>query len=161
MPQTPLLRFTLFLAVTVMSAGCSYATKAWLTPEVTLVNLRPGPITAEQQSFIVGLNVQNPNDRTLPIKGATYNLEIEGHDFANGSSSLDEQIPAFSEGVVDVLVNTNLMDLVQTFPALVLTRNKLGYRVSGVLMLAGGFLPVPFRYSGEIDTAQIVGQLMR
>jgi LEA14-like dessication related protein len=150
-----------FLAAVALSAGCSYLTKPWITPAVTLVGIRPAQMTAEQQTFVVSLNVDNPNDRTLPIKGASYKLLVEGHAIANGVGSLDKQIPAFDEGLVDVEINTSLIDLLRTVPTLAFTGGKWSYKISGVLKLADGYLPVPFRYSGQVEAAQIVRRLMR
>jgi len=73
-----------------------------------MAGFRPGEFTPNRQTFIVSLKVKNPTDRTLPINGATYALELEGHEIANGSGDLDRQIPAFGEEVVDVEVNTQL-----------------------------------------------------
>jgi LEA14-like dessication related protein len=136
-------------------------TKPWTAPEVSLVDIRLGQVTTEQQTFVLRLNVKNPNDRTLPIKGASYNLEIEDHEIASGTSSLEKQIPAYDSGVVDVLVNINMMELIRGFPELSVTGGKWDYRVSGVIKVAGGYIPLPFRYSGEIDAAQIISGLMR
>jgi LEA14-like dessication related protein len=157
----PLSRLVLLLVAVVLPIGCSYVTKPWITPGVTLVDFRPASITAEQQTFIVRLNVVNPNDRTLPIKGATYNVEFEGYGVANGAGSLDKQIPAFSEGVVDVAVNTDLLNLIRNVPASAISDRMWSYRISGILEVAGGYVPVPFQYSGEIETSQIVSSLMR
>jgi LEA14-like dessication related protein len=156
-----LARLVLLLAAVVLPAGCSYVTKPWITPGVTLVDFRPASITAEQQTFIVRLNVVNPNDRTLPIKGATYNVELDGYEIANGAGELDEQIPAFGEGVVDVAVNTDLLSLIRNVPASAIGDRRWSYRISGILELAGGYVPVPFRYSGEVETSQILSSLMR
>jgi len=71
-----------------------------------MAGFHPGEFTPNRQTFIVSLKVKNPNDHTLPINGATYALELEGHEIANGSGDLDRQIPAFGEDVVDVEVNT-------------------------------------------------------
>ena len=161
MPYPFPIRLPSLLIVLTLFAGCSYVTKPWISPEVSLVGIRPARMTAEQQTFIVSLEVDNPNDRTLPIKGATYSLEIEGQEIANGAGRLDQQIPAFGEGVVEVEVNTSLMDLIRSVPTLAFTGGKWGYEITGVLELAGGYVPVPFRYSGEVEAAQILSQLMR
>jgi hypothetical protein len=70
------------------------------------------------------------------------------------------QIPAFSEGVVDVAVNTSLLNLIQNVPALAFSGGMWHYKISGILELAGGYIPVPFQYSGEVDSSQIIGHLM-
>jgi LEA14-like dessication related protein len=158
---SPLARLVLLLAAFVLPIGCSYVTKPWITPGVTLVDFRPASITAEQQTFIVRLNVVNPNDRTLPIKGATYKVELDDHEVAKGAGELDEQIPAFGEGVVDVAVITDLLSLVRNVPVSAISDRRWSYRISGILELAGGYVPVPFLYSGEVETSQILSSLMR
>jgi len=157
----PLARLVLLLATLALLPACSYPTKPWIAPEVSLVDIRPASITAEQQTFIVRLNVKNPNDRTLPIKGATYNMELDGYEIANGAGSLDKQIPAFSEGVVDVAVHTSLLNLIQNVPALAFSSGERNYKISGILELAGGYIPVPFQYSGDVDPSLIISHLMR
>lgn len=156
-----MMRLIPMLATLALAAGCSYVTKPWIAPGVTLVGIRPAQMTAERQTFVVILKVNNPNDRMLPIKGATYNLLLDDHEIANGAGSLDEQIPPFDEGLVDVEVNTNLTDLLGTVPALAVSGGEWSYEISGVLKLAGGFLPIPFRYSGEVEAARIISRLWR
>ena len=97
----------------------------------------------------------------LLVKEATYRLEVEGHEIAKGTGNIDQQIPAFGEGVVDVAVHTSLLDLSRGIPALALTGGDWNYEISGILKLAGGFIPVPFHDSGEVEAAQVMGQLLR
>jgi LEA14-like dessication related protein len=154
------IRLLLVLAFGVIPAGCTYVTKEWITPGVNLAGIRPSQMTAEGQTFIVTLAVNNPNDRTLPIKGASYSLALEGEEIARGSGSLDEQIPAFSEGLVNVEVNTDFMELLQRAPALALRDGPLRYEITGVLKLAGGFVPVPFRYAGEMEASTLMREMV-
>jgi LEA14-like dessication related protein len=161
MAESPIMRPIPMLAVVALFTGCSSVTKPWITPGITLVDIRPALISAEQQTFVLSLNVNNPNARTLPIKGVTYNLLLEGHEIANGGGRLNEQIPPFDEGIVDVEVSTSLMDLFGTVSSLALSGGKWNYEISGVLEVAGGYLPVPFRYRGEIEATQIISRLMR
>jgi len=139
-------------------SGCAQLgqlTKPWASPEVSVAGFRPGDFTPDRQTFIVSLKVKNPNDRILPIKGATYALAVEGHEIANGGGDLNRQIPAFGEEVLDVEVNTELFELVRKVPQLALTGGKWDYRISGILKLAGGYLPVPFNYGGKLKAADL------
>jgi LEA14-like dessication related protein len=154
-------RVLLSLLVPLFAGACAYISTPWITPGVNLAGIRPAQLTVEEQTFIVSLRVNNPNDRRLPIKGASYRLELEGREIANGAGRLDEQIPAYGEGIVDLEVNTNLIDLVRSAPALLMTGGRWDYKISGVLKLAGGYVPVPFRYSGEVESSQILSRLMR
>jgi len=158
--------FSALLSLLVLS-GCAQLTQLtqltepWTSPEVSMAGFRPGEFTPDRQTFIVSLKVKNPNDRTLPIKGATYALAVEGHEIANGGGDLDRQIPALGEEIVDVEVNTQLLDLIRKVPELAITGGSWDYRISGILKLAGGYLPVPFNYGGEVEAADLMRLLMR
>jgi len=151
--------FSVLLLLLVLSS-CTQLTEPWTSPEVSMAGFRSGEFTQDRQTFIVSLKVKNPNDRTLPVKGATYALEVEGHAIANGGGELDRQIPAFGEEVVDIEVNTELLDLVRKMPELALTGGRWDYRISGILKLAGGYLPVPFNYGGEVEAADLMRLMM-
>jgi len=150
----------LWLLVLSGCAQLAQVTKPWASPEVSMAGFRPGEFTPDRQTFIVSLKVRNPNDRTLPVKGATYALEVEGHEIANGGGELERQIPAFGEEVVEVEVDTRLLDLIQKVPTLTLTGGRWDYRISGILRLAGGYLPVPFNYGGEVEAADLMRLMM-
>ncbi len=162
MPYQPRFSLILSAAAVALLVGCSHLTKSWVTPGVTLISIRPVQMSVDQQTVIVSLNVNNPNDRALPIRGATYKLEVEGIEVGSGASSLDKQIPAFDEGVVDVSVNTNLAGLIASLPPSKFSGEKWSYEVSGVLDLAVGYIPaVPYRYSGEVEAGLIISRLLR
>ncbi len=151
--------FSALLLLLVLS-GCAQLTKPWASPKVSMAGFRPGEFTPNRQTFIVSLKVKNPNDRTLPVKGVTYALEVDGHAIANGSGDLDRQIPAFGAEVVEVEVKTHLLDLVRKVPELALTGGRWDYRISGILKLTGGYLPVPFSYGGEVEAADLMRLMM-
>jgi LEA14-like dessication related protein len=139
--------------------GCASVTESWETPEVALVGLQPTAIGFERQSFIARLRITNPNDRTLPIQRMTYRLSVEGNEIANGAGELDRQIPAFGEETVDVEVNSNLLDLLSKLPVLALQNDSLEWTISGTVGVLGGMLPLPYRYSGEIDPRALMSAL--
>jgi hypothetical protein len=86
------------------SLGCAGPTQTWLAPDVALTSLKPQKLGLEEQSFLIGLRIKNPNDRMQPIKAMTYALSLEGTEIAAGGGRLDRQIPAFGEQEVEVSV---------------------------------------------------------
>jgi len=53
------------------------------------------------------------------------------------------------------------LDLVRKVPELALTGGgRWDYRISGILKLAGGYLPVPFSYGGEVEAADLMWLMM-
>jgi hypothetical protein len=56
-------------------------------PAVTPEAIELSDIQLDQQRFKVRLHVQNPNDRSLPIKSVSCNLQVEGVDVGTGEST--------------------------------------------------------------------------
>jgi LEA14-like dessication related protein len=149
------LAFGLLLA---LLAGCASLTRPWEPPEVTLAGLRVKELGLAQQTLILTLAVHNPNDRTLPIKGLTYRLKLEGNEIAQGSSALDRQIPAFGEALADVEVTGSLLTLAQQLPALALKDRPLDWTLTGTATIAEGLLTLPYRYSGQVDPRELLAR---
>jgi hypothetical protein len=144
----------MLLSVALVSAlisGCASLTQSWITPEVALAGLRIKELSLVRQVFIVSLSVKNPNDRTLPIKALTYRITLEGNELAQGSSQLDRQIPPLGTALADVEVVGSLLGITQQLPALALKDCPLDWTVSGTASLANGLVPLPYRWSGQID----------
>jgi LEA14-like dessication related protein len=76
------------------------------TVRVVAIQLRGGNLL--QQDFVVKLNVQNPNGRSLPVRELNFSLKIEGTDFASGSSEQAFSVPARGDADFDMNVSANL-----------------------------------------------------
>jgi hypothetical protein len=138
--------------------GCASLTRPWQAPEVALAGLRIKEITLARQTFVVTLAMKNPNDRALPITAMTYRIQIGGSDVAQGASALDRQIPAFGEALVDVEVAGSFLGLVAQLPTLALEDRPRDWTVSGTVTIADGLLTLPYRYSGRVDTKQLLSR---
>lgn len=160
MSVPPSFRVILTFAAVTLLCGCAHLSNSWVTPGVNLVGIKPAGAGLDHQAFVVSLNVNNPNNRPLPIEAATYKLEVEGREIATGTSRLETQIPAYAEGVVDLSVHTETAELIEKLSALTNAADRWGYLFSGTLDLAGGYVPVPFCYQGEVDAGRIMSGLM-
>ena len=146
------------LLCAVLVAGCATLTERWQSPEVAFAGLRLKEVTLARQTVIVTLTVRNPNDRPLPIKAMTGRLQVEGNEVARGASTLDRQIPAFGEALVDLDVEGSLVGLIQQLPSLSLKDAPLDWTVSGTVTVADGFLILPYRYSGQVDAKTLLSR---
>jgi LEA14-like dessication related protein len=61
-----------------------------------------------EQRIRVRMRVQNPNDRSLPIKGITYAMEVAGEQFAQGVSAESFVVPARGEAEFDMNVTASM-----------------------------------------------------
>ena len=140
-------------------AGCASLTRPWTQPDVMVTSVRPQQLALDRQTLLVGLRIHNPNDRTLPIKAMTYTLTLEGDEIASGGGALERQIPAFGDTSTEVSLSGDAGRILGKLPALALQSRPWQYRISGVITVAD-FVPVPYRYSGELDPREVARALL-
>jgi LEA14-like dessication related protein len=106
-----------------------------------------------QQNFAVKFNVQNPNDRALPVSGLHVDLNVGGEKIASGVSDRAFVVPAFGETEFDMTIKAN------TALALLKLANKMDqhadsidYDVSGAASIDLPFLrDLPFHQTGSLS----------
>ena len=133
-------------------AACSFA--KFETPHLMVIKAEMVDSDILSQRFRVRLRAQNPNDRELPVRGITCNLELDGEQFGNGVSAEEFTIPAYGEAEFDMLLTTNLAGALMRFIGKK-DRGETGleYRLSGKINLAKGFMrSIPFSDTGQLPT---------
>lgn len=113
-------------------AACSGAEP--VPPQVRVVDLRLLESSVFEQRFEIDLRIGNPNDFDLPLDGLTFDLEVNGEDFARGFSNQRVTVPRLSEERISVTASTTLIELVRQMQLLA-ERGDLTYRISGIAYL--------------------------
>jgi LEA14-like dessication related protein len=141
--------FAAAAAVALLCGGCVLAPK-FTTPTLTIVGVRLDSSDLLTQHLKVRVHVQNPNDRTLPIKGIEYTLEVDGEPFATGESAASFVVPALGEAEFDMNVTTNMAGmLVRLLARPSDDRASVPYRLTGKISLSQGWLQsIPFEQHG-------------
>jgi hypothetical protein len=93
--------------------------------------------------------VVNPNDRDLPVRSISYEVELAGTAFAHGESVTDFVVPAKGETEFDVNVTANaagaLLRLVGG------GKGDPEYRIFGKVRLSSGLVRgIPFDHKGVL-----------
>ncbi|MBV8147288.1 MAG: LEA type 2 family protein [Gammaproteobacteria bacterium] len=141
--------------VPVMLLGACAVTRLQ-APDITPTSVELVDAQVMEQRFKVGLHVQNPNDRALPIKSVNCALQIEGVEVGRGESSAPFNVPAHGESDFDLIVTT---DLASSIPNLAMRLFRGGdmpsYRLSGSVNPDIAWLPpIPFSKSGQLAIPQ-------
>jgi len=151
MNQGFMARTVLLLCCTASLSACSFFGGYQETPRVSLVSIQPLEMGMLEQRYGLQLRILNPNDNEIPVKGLSYSIEINGHEFAYGVSRQPVSIPAFSEAVLDVEVVSNLLNVLQQFQEMSSENNdSLHYRLRGNLSLAKSLAKLPFDVEGNL-----------
>ena len=104
------------------------------SPRLTLVSVAMTSADIFNQQFVVKLNVENPNDRELPITGIDYKLFLEGDSFAEGVSNKPFTVPAQGDTDFDMTVRTNFVSGGARLMSRLNGRNQVQYVVEGKML---------------------------
>ncbi len=119
---------------------------------VHIADIQPLKSTLMEQRYRVTLRVQNRSGQALHADGVSFDLRLNGRDFASGVSNHPLEVPPLSEATVEVAASSTLFGLLRQLKA---ARGRTGkpfaYVVSGQLFTRAG--RIPFRDTGEIDLA--------
>jgi LEA14-like dessication related protein len=107
-----------------------------------------------EQRYALTLRIQNPNSFDLDVNGLSFEVELNGREFAHGVSNKGVLIPAYGESTLEVEVTSSLFNIVDQINALERRQGKsLEYRIHGKISTANHLLSLPFERKGEIGGA--------
>jgi LEA14-like dessication related protein len=147
-PRIP--KWLLLPLFTAWTAACALVTPHFEKPILSVAGIELAGGNLLQQNFLVKFNVQNPNDRALPVTGLHAELNVLGERAASGVSNHAFVVPAHGSSEFDMTISANL--------ALVLLKLKqsrdtgsddIDYELTGAASIDLPFLrEVPFRQRG-------------
>ena len=144
------LRILAWLAV-LTCIGCSAFLPKLEAPRLSVVTLELGKSDFFAQHLKVRMRVDNPNDRALPVKRLTYQLEVAGQPFAQGAADESFTVPALGETEFDMSVTADMAGAVMRLFSRGLN-SEIEYRIVGKVEFARGFVrSVPFEQKGTFS----------
>jgi LEA14-like dessication related protein len=139
--------------LTVALSGCSLVSPKFTRPNITVISVEMRGGNLLQQNFAVKLNIQNPNDRALPVRGLHTELNVGGERIASGVSDRAVTVPAFGDSEFDVTITANLaMALLKLNDKANQHADSIEYDITGVADIDLPFLRnLPFHQSGSFS----------
>jgi LEA14-like dessication related protein len=141
------------LAMTLAPAACSVLAPQFNRPNVSVasIELRSGNLL--QQNFAVKLNIQNPNDRTLPITAVHVEVNVGGERIASGVSDHALVVPAHGEAEFDMTIKANVaLALLKLADKMDQHSNAIDYDLTGAASIDLPFLrDLPFHQTGSFS----------
>jgi LEA14-like dessication related protein len=142
------------LAALLLSAGCARFGARLEPPQLSVVGVEIARGDLFEQRFKARMRVQNPNDRSIAVRGVSYTLQIGGEELGRGLSGSSFTVPALGEAEFDMLVTMNLagtlMRLLERARSDGLP-DSLSYRLRGEVKLAEGLVrTIPFDEKGSV-----------
>lgn len=107
------------LLLVLLISGCStWFGRDFHEPEVQLTDVELVYARLLEQEFLLEFRVDNPNDQSLPIRGMTYNLNINGLSLGRGQSNQWLTVPANGSAHFKLRAHTNLWRHLKSLVAL-------------------------------------------
>ncbi len=145
-------RFSLLAGAVLSLAACSRLLPEPVPPKIGIADIEVKSLGLFEQTFDVGLRVDNRNDFELAIEALEFEIEANGRPFASGHSQHPVRIPAASDAVLRVEATTQSETLLRQLKRLPRGGLKAGvpYRIRGRVKIEG--LPgwLPFDRSGTV-----------
>ncbi|MFI4884630.1 MAG: LEA type 2 family protein [Steroidobacterales bacterium] len=142
------MRSVSLLLVAVALSGCALIVPKLQTPRLSIVDIQVRKANLLEQDLRVRMRVDNPNDRSLPIKGLSYTVYLGGQEFATGVSGASFVVPALGTAEFDMDLAANAAGAL--FAILGKPRGQgIDYHMKGRVELSHGWLhSIPFEESG-------------
>jgi LEA14-like dessication related protein len=139
-------------ALSICLSACSLIAPKFNRPTVTVISIELRGGNLLQQNFAVKLNIQNPNDRPLPVRGLHTELNVDGELIASGVSDRAVVVPAMGETEFDMTITANLaLALLKFADKANAHADSIDYDLSGAASIDLPFLRnLPFHQSGSL-----------
>jgi LEA14-like dessication related protein len=156
-----ILRLKGVMVLSVLLAACSLVTPKFTQPNVTVISIEMRGGNFLTQSFAVKLNIQNPNDRALPVRGLHTELTVGGDQIASGVSDRSVIVPAFGESEFDMTITANMaLALLKLSDKMNQHADSIDYVLTGVASIDLPFLRnLPFHQSGSFSLQSVNNSL--
>ncbi len=135
--------------VAALLGGCALFVPKLAPPTLAIVNVQLLKSDLWEQHLKVRMRVDNPNARTLPVKGLSYTIDVAGQEFATGVSGASFVVPAKGEAEFDMNVTANMAGALFKLLGHAGASDAIEYRITGKVSLSEGLLrTVPFEQRG-------------
>ena len=118
--------------------ACSLFVPKLEKPKLSVVSIQMLKSDLWHQELKLRMRVENPNDRELPVKGLSYELDVDDQELAHGMSGESFVVPALGEAEFDMSVSANMASLL--IKVLGSGNNQVDYRIKGKIALSVGLL---------------------
>lgn len=138
-------------------AGCAGITYHAQPPQISLNNIQLVNAHLLEQEYALTLRIQNTNDFPFFIKGLSYQLEINGSEFAHGVSSQSVNILPYQEAYLTVSLISNTLGVIKQLETLSGTnKTDLHFRLTGkvshgTVNIPASMYSLPFVKEGTLN----------
>lgn len=149
------LQVGILLTIVMALTACASWLKPYEQPDVNITSFSMAPASDGAPGFLIGLQVVNPNDRPLPVRGMTYQIDVDGHRIVSGAEPDLPAIAAYSSQEITIRATPDLLGsarLLNDFFSR--QRESLNYTFKARLDINGLLPDITIEESGEFTFSQ-------
>lgn len=139
------------LVFVVWTAACTIIAPRFEKPTLSVASVAMVSGNLFQQNFLVTFDIQNPNDRDLPVTSLHAELNVAGDRFASGVTNRAFVVPARGETHFDMTITANMaLALVKFGQKSGQHPDSVDYDMTGAASIDLPFMrDLPFHQSGS------------
>jgi LEA14-like dessication related protein len=143
--------FGVLVGALAVLAGCSLLAPRFERPTVSVASIALAGGNLLQQKILVKFDIENPNDRELPVSELHAELDVAGERLASGVSDRPFVVPAHGTTQFDMTITANLaLALLKLSQHSDGHSDSIDYEMSGSASLDLPFLhDLPFHQKGS------------
>lgn len=153
MKSSKQLQISVGLLAALFLSACASTETMIAAPTVQLKSVQLSKVGFNQQTFLLGFDVSNPNSFPLPVRAVKYRLLFDNKSFANGETQGNFTVPAHGDDQFFLSVNVNFLNSATQLTSLLRggVPDHVEYELQGSLAIDIPFVkPVAFSSSGVI-----------
>ncbi|UYL09530.1 LEA type 2 family protein [Bdellovibrio sp. SKB1291214] len=129
--------------------GCSYFQNRYAQkPEIDLAKIYFQDTTPLSTTMVFVLSVKNPNKIDFNVDEMTYEIQLDGKEFAKARNDKKTKIPAGETAMLEVPLPVNFLKAMDGI-AKVISGQDVGYEINGNAKVSG--FSVPFNEKGQFN----------
>jgi len=128
-------------------------------PKISLESLKLRNLSLTGADLRLGVKLNNPNAFSMLLDKMKYNLEVNGLQWISGESMETAQIAEKGEGLIEIPIRLNLVEMGRSVYQLLNSNNDLNFAFGGDIDLNTslpllGKVNLPFNHSGKIKVTK-------
>jgi len=123
----------------------------WEKPTFTLKEIALTRFSLKEMNFLFGIEVQNPNNFDLRLRGLDYVVYLNDQEVGRGQLEKEVRISKSSSTLVQVPLNADFKSL-SGFLGPILSNQDLRYKIEGAAIVKAilGSATIPFSKTGVV-----------
>lgn len=147
------LQLSLIMIGTFLLTACATLQPHFEEPEIKVNSFKVVPGSGANPTFEIGLNIINPNDFDLDVKGLSYSASIKGNKVFSGVTNQIPNIAAYGSENITLNGQADLFGGISLFVDMLKPENQnqpIEYSLDVKISLGGVIFPIYVTREGEL-----------